>query len=636
MSSLATIGAQFESEHLVMNRWPGGLGLAGGTGSVAVEVGAFFVVLTVGVSVFLYPPAVEAQGSADFVRHPMEVRHHVQVPLRDGVHLSADVYRPPSGGPHPAVFTHTPYNNNSERTLEVAWSYVRRGYAYVITDARGRHDSEGEFFPYRDDGRDGSDVMDWIAEQPWSNGRIVTLGGSYTGKNQWLMAREGNPHHEAIVSYVSGAHEFLDGARFNGVPKLDLRYTWIMGMDGRVNQDRSEWRWDRLMWELPLVTLDAEGGRDIPAWRDLMRHDSLDAFWHPSGVLPEEYEGFDIPSFSVTGWYEGQLKGAVQHYTNATLTADDPDEHTLIVGPWLHGVNRDRVIGERDAGPDAIIDLDGIRDAWMDHRFLGRPGPDLPQVAYFVPGRNVWRGAERFPVPGTQFTEYYLDSGGQANTLAGDGRLENGSPGSGPPDRYSYDPKNPVLSVSSRTSGARGGLPQGSVDNRAVETRSDVLVYTSETLSEGLEVTGPVRARIYFSTDVEDTDITVKLLDVLPDGRAHNITEGIARAKYRNSYRSPDPLEPGEIYALDVELFPTSNWFAPRHRIRVEVSSSDFPNFARNLGHINSDTGSEIRAARTQIHHSPEYPSHIVLPVVPEGATVPWSPNGAVSRSEHP
>lgn len=595
---------------------------------------ALGTLLAAGAAAGLEPLPLHAQGAdSPLQQHPMTVRYHVQVPLRDGVHVSADVYRPQEDGAYPTVFTHTPYNNNSDRTLEQAWSYVRRGYAYVTTDARGRHDSEGRFFPYRDDGPDGSDVMDWIAEQAWSDGRIVTLGGSYTGKNQWLMARERNPHHTAIVSYVAGAHEFLDGARFNGVPKLDLRYTWIMGMDGRVNQARSGWRWDRLMWELPLLTLDAAGGRDIPAWRQLMAHDSLDAFWRESGLEPDEYGGFDIPSFSVTGWYEGQLKGMVQHHVNAVRTAENAADHVLIVGPWLHGVNRDRVVGERDAGPEAMIDLDGIRDAWMDHRMLGGSRPDLPRFAYFVPALNQWRAAGAFPVPETRFTEYFLDSGGHANTLAGDGRLRTDAPGSGTPDAYTYDPRNPVPSVSSRTSGARGGLPQGSVDNRAVETREDVLVYTSEPLQAGTEVTGPVTAVIHFSTDVEDTDITVKLLDVYPDGRALNITEGVARAKYRSSYERPEPLRAGEVYRLEVELFPTSNWFAPGHRIRVEVSSGDFPNFARNLGHMSSDTWSEISVANTRIHHSAEHPSHILLPVVPEGVTERWRPPGTAPRS---
>lgn len=557
---------------------------------------------------------------------PMRIEHHVAVPLRDGVRLSADVYRPLDDGRYPTVLTLTPYDNNGPNEVARAWSVVRRGYVVLTVDSRGRYDSEGDFFPYRDDGRDGSDVMDWVARQPWSDGRVVTSGASYTGKNQWLMAREANPHHRAIVAYVAGSHEFMDGARYSGVPKLDLRYTWIMGMDGRVNQSRTGWDWNRLMWGLPLLTLDEAGGRGVPAWRDLMTHDSLDGFWTSSGMLPADFERFDIPSLSVTGWYEGQLRGAVANHRNAAATSADPARHTLIIGPWLHGVNRNRVVGERDAGPEAIIDLDGLRDAWMDHRMLGAPSPELEPFHYFLPGKNEWRVAGGFPVPATEFVEYYLDSGGNANTLAGDGVLADTRPGAGPADAFTYDPAHPVPTTSSRTSGSRGGLPQGSVDNRAVETRDDVLVYTSAPLPQALEITGPVRARIFFSTDVQDTDITVKLLDVAPDGRALNLTEGVARAKYRDSFERPEPLDTGQVYGLDVELFPTSNHFPAGHRIRIEVSSSDFPNFARNLNHMDSDTGSRIVVAHTRIHHTAEYPSHVLLPVVPAGATERWRP----------
>ena len=297
----------------------------------------------------------------------------------------------------------------------------------------------------------------------------------------------------------------------------------------------------------------------------------------------------------------------------------------LVIGPWLHGVNRNRVIGERDAGPQAIIDLDRVRDRWLDHQMLGAPAPDYARFLYFVPIKNEWRAAAAYPVPGTEFRPNYLESQGRANTLLGDGVLRM-QPGSGRADEYTYDPRNPVLSQSSRTSGARGGLPQGSVDNRAVETRADVLVYTSAPLTEGMEITGPVQAKIYLSTDVPDTDITVKLLDVYPDGRAHNLSEGIARAKYRTSYSAPEPMVAGQVYELTVELFPTSNYFEAGHRVRIEVSSSDFPNFARNLNTMDSDTGTEMRTARTRIHHTRQYPSHVVLPVIPAGASRPWQP----------
>ena len=573
--------------------------------------------------VLLVAPRLGAQQAV--LDYAMDVRYDVRVRMPDGVHISVDVFRPRDDVKHPTVFSLTPYNNDSEGTLDQAWNYVRRGYAYVVGDVRARYDSEGaEFVPYRHDGKDGSAIMTWIAQQSWSNGKVATHGGSYLGKNQWVMARENNPHHAAIVSYVAPADDFHDGTRYNGVPKLDLMYTWSMGMDGRVNQTRTGWNWGRIMRGLPLHTLDEKAGRNVPFWREQMEHDRLDDFWIPV-QMTGFYDRFDIPTFSVTGWYEGQLKGQVQNHVETVRRSKRPQSHMLVIGPWLHGVNRNRVIGERDAGPEAIINLDRVRDSWLDHQMLNAAAPGYERFLYFVPVRNEWRAAGAYPVPGTQYRSFYLDSRGKANTLLGDGVLQ-AEAGSGRADEYTYDPRNPVQSQSSRTSGARGGLPQGSVDNRAVETRADVLVYTSEPLGAGLEITGPVRAKIYLSTDVPDTDITVKLLDVYPDGRAHNLTEGIARAKYRKSYSAPEPLVAGQVYELEVELFPTSNYFEAGHRVRIEVSSSDFPNFARNLNTMNSDTGTEMRTAHTRIHHTKQYPSQIILPVIPEGATRPWKP----------
>jgi len=585
---------------------------ASASGSLALRV------VAAACTAAMVTPIAAAQTPADY---PMVIRYNVRVPMNDGVRLSADVYRPRGEAPRPAILELTPYSNNSASSMTEAWRFVKRGYAFVTVDARGRYDSEGEFTPYRHDGKDGAQVMTWITRQAWSNGKVATMGGSYLGKVQWQMAKERHPAHAAIVSYVSPADDFHDGSRFNGVPKLDLMYTWMMGMDGRVGQSSAGWEWAKVMRGLPLNSLSEAVGRDVSYWRLAMEHDRLDDFWGPV-QMRDSYGTFDIPSFNVTGWYEGQLKGQIQNYLHVAKAA--PAKHMLVVGPWLHSVNRHRVVGERDGGPDAIIDLDGLRDRWLDARMLGAEPPALPHVLYFLPVKNEWRAAAAWPIPGTQFAKFYLESGGKANTLFGDGLLRQDRPGAGPADQFSYDPANPVPSVTSRTAGARGGLPTGPVDHRAVETRADVLVYTSAPLATGMEVTGPVSAVLYFATDVDDTDLAVKLLDVAPDGRSLNIAEGIARAKYRTSYSDPEPVLPGRVYPLTVELFPTSTFFEAGHRIRIEVAGSDFPNFARNLNTMNSDTGTETRIARTRIEHSAAHPSHIVIPIVPAGASAAW------------
>jgi uncharacterized protein len=484
---------------------------------------------------------------------------------------------------------------------------------------RGRFDSEGEFVPYRNDGKDGSDIIDWIARQEWSDAKVATTGGSYGGKNQWMIAKENNKHHVAMMPTVAPADEFHDGVRYNGVPKLDLMYTWSMGMDGHEAQPRQNWNWAAAMRNLPLVSLDSVVGRVVPWWRELMTNDAMSEFWEPVQIRGN-YEKFSIPSFNVSGWWDGQLKGALQGYTNAVRTGNTAD-HVMIIGPWPHGVNRTTTWGELDYGPTAVIALDSIRDAWLDARMLGKPKPDLANVMYFLPGKNEWRKVTAFPIPQTQFTQFFLDSQGKANTLNGNGVLKRGAPGTGQPDEFVSNPADPVTTVSSRTSGARGGLKVGPVDHRALEARSDVLVYTSEPLREGVEITGPVKATIHFSTDVPDIDIAVKVLDVYPDGRALNLTEGIARARFRNSYSKPELLEPGKVYSLEVELFPTSNYFQPGHRIRIEVAGADFPNFARNLQTgKNNETTTEMRPARIRIHHTRTNPSSITLPIVPASA----------------
>lgn len=567
------------------------------------------------------PDAILAQQEG-FTEYPLVARYDVRIPMEDGVELSADIYRPDNDGQHPTIFSLTPYNNNSDRAMEEAWSWVRRGYAFVNVDVRGRYDSEGDFDAWRHDSEDGSAVMSWIADQPWSNGEVATIGTSYRGMNQWLMAKQNNPHHAAILGYVAPADGFFDLVRWEGVPKVDLIYTWLMGMYGRVNQSRAGWDWQAVTRNLPLHRLDAVAGRREPTWRNWMTHDSLDAYWEPL-QMTGTYDRFDIPSFNVTGWFDGQVQGVTKHFRAAVRTGD-PSLHRLIIGPWLHGVNRNRELGERDYGPQAIIALDSIRDAWIDHRMLGAPAPDQPPVLYFLPVKNEWRTARGWPIPGTDSIRFYLDSDGGANTLLGDGTLRRGMPGNGPADHYTYDPSNPVPTLSSRTAGARGGIAQGSVDNRAVETRQDVLVYTSPPLDEGFEMTGPIEATIYVSTDVPDTDITVKLLDVYPDGRALNLSHGIARAKYRNSFRHPEPMQPDSVYGLTVTMYPGSNYFEAGHRVRVEVSSSNFPNLGRNLNHMDSDTGTEIHTADVRVFHTEQYPSHILLPLIPEETTEPW------------
>ncbi len=565
-----------------------------------------------------------------YAPYPLEAQYHVPIPMRDGVRLSADIYRPVDNEKHATLFELTPYNNSwpTPQTLTTtpttvggvmgdAWHFVKRGYAYVVVDVRGRYDSEGMFDPWRRDGEDGSDVIAWIARQPWSNGKVATIGASYTGWNQWLIARQQNPHHVAMLPYVGPSNAFTEIIRMNGAPNLDILFSWAATRYGRVGGGEDV-NWMEIMKQLPLDSLTEKIGRSVPFWREWMERDRVDEYWEPM-QMEGHFDKIKIPTFTVTGWWDGQAFGATNAYVNLMRTGVDPSDHMLIIGPWLHAVNRQTDLGEREFGPQAIMELDRIRDEWLDHHMLGKPRPDLPNVMYFLTVKNEWKTASTWPTPQTEFTEFYLESGGGANTLFGDGVLRRGTPGQGRADEFTYDPMNPVIGVATRDGGASSGLRQGPVDSRSVETREDVLVYTSEPLAEGMEVTGPVKAKIYFSTDVPDTDITVKLLDVEPDGRALELSDGIMRARYRNSYSEPELLEPGRVYSIEVPMYPVSNYFKAGNRIRIEVSSSNMPLYGRNLNTgKSSETTTEYRVAHTKIHHTPQYASHIHLPVIPD------------------
>ncbi len=576
-------------------------------------------------SVELITAALVSAQSAAFAPYPIETQYHVLIAMRDGVRLSADIYRPTDGESHPVLFELTPYGNSSSSpfvgSVESAWPFVKRGYAVVVVDVRGQYDSEGTFDPWRRDGEDGSDVIAWIARQPWSNGKVATIGASYTGWNQWLIAKQQNPHHVAMLPYVGPSNAFTEIIRMNGAPNLDILFSWAATRYGHVGGGEDV-NWMEIMMQLPLDSLIEKIGRSVPFWREWMERDRVDEYWEPM-QMEGHFDKIKIPTFTVTGWWDGQAFGATNAYVNLMRTGVDPSDHMLIIGPWLHSVLRRGVkpikLGEREFGPQSIIPLDDIRFRWLDHHMLGKPRTDLPNVMYFLTVKNEWKTASTWPMPQTEFTEFYLESGGRANTLFGDGVLRRGTPGQGRADEFTYDPMNPVIGVATRDGGASSGLRQGPVDSRSVETREDVLVYTSEPLAEGMEVTGPVKAKIYFSTDVPDTDITVKLLDVEPDGRALELSDGIMRARYRNSYSEPELLEPGRVYSIEVPMYPVSNYFKAGNRIRIEVSSSNMPLYGRNLNTgKSSETTREYRVAHTKIHHTAQYPSQMLLPVIPK------------------
>lgn len=553
----------------------------------------------------------------------------VKVPMRDGIRLSADIFLPKGPGPFPAIFNMTPYGTdpNQDQLRNAIAPYVESGYVYVAVDVRGRYDSEGEWYAHPAEERfDGSDVIDWIAGQTWSNGKVATLGHSYSGWNQWLIAQECNSHHFAMISSGSPTNLFVDWPNLDGVLSLQPIATWALGMMyGRGNETEAPepaLSWKEALWHLPISNLDElMSGRKIAFWQDWLTRDSLDEYWQTL-QMDGRYVRIQIPTFNVSGWYDARLKGQVNAYLKVKAESSIPGSHMLIIGPWLHSpMGTAPKFAMRDFGPQGNLALPKLHIEWLDHIVKGASKPALDGVLYFLQGANEWRQASQWPLADTRFTDFYLQSGGSANTLHGDGRLDTGQPQTCISDQFTYDPSNPVPTNWSPTR-AEGILPKEPQDSRSVEEREDVLVFSTGPLTEGLEVTGPVQATIYFSTDVVDTDVTVKLLDVDPQGVAFQLTYGIARARYRNSYEKPELLVQGEVYAVDVELQPTSNFFPEGHSIRIEISGSNFPFYARNLNTgANNCITTEMKIANTRIWHGPDHLSRIVLPVIPQGSS---------------
>lgn len=548
-------------------------------------------------------------------RYEARLLHDCRVPLRDGTAVSADVYLPRARGPHPTVYQWTPYESTRDRF--VAWGvwFAQRGYAAVIQDVRGRYESGGEFTPYVRDGEDAFDSLDWAAAQPWCNGRIGTWGRSYGAIVQWQLAPLGHPSLVCMAPHVIMDDYFADchyvGGAFQLALSLGAALIWTTSLSAvTLEPARELFLNQRTLRHLPLLDLDVESiGREVPFWREWLEHPTNDDYWRR---IRHDVEGTSVPVFQQCGWYDA--------YAGATMRTfgrlDAPQR--VLMGPWTHEEEVDRSLGDLDFGPEAerFVRDDELR--WYDHwlRELDTGLLEEPPLSLFVMGAGEWRREHEWPLPGTEPTPWYLRRGG---ALA----LEPPGPGE-PPDRYAYDPTDPVPtlggnnSLLTMTRGSDVPVVPGPVDQRALEGRDDVLVYTGAELGEDVEVTGPIEAVLYAASSARDTDWIVRLTDVHPDGRSIFLAEGIVRARYRAGDERTEPLEPGEVAEYRIRLYPTSNLFRRGHRIRVDVTSSSFPRFSRNLN-TGEDvgTGTRIEVARQTVLHTAEYPSHVVLPVVP-------------------
>jgi putative CocE/NonD family hydrolase len=562
---------------------------------------------------------------------------NVMVPMRDGVKLATDIYRLEGAAPTPVLVARTPYSKDHMVAAGDIFDILRAvqaGYTVVAQDVRGRYASEGTFNPHVQETDDGIDAFAWAAAQHWSNGVLGTFGGSYLGATPWLPAREQPPALRAMAPSItfSDGHE---GCSYQGGAKVlhDLR--WVVAdivpaeIERRISRGEKPLESeiplnvDTVLTEIPLATHPLI--REYAAfYLDWLAHPTADDYWLASSPQAG-YEQISVPALNVSGWYDIFLWSTFQNYMGMKQrggTEEARRNQRLIIGPWTHG-NFGGSFPEREfgwGGSAAAIDLPGIHLRWFD-RWLKDVDNGIdqePPVMIFVMGVDEWRNEADWPLPDTQYRPYYLHSGGRVSVLYGDGVLSSEPPGDEPPDLYLYNPLRPVPTVGGQVI-LPGGNAMGPRDQREVELRDDVLVYSTPVLDQAVEVTGPIELCLFVASSAPDTDFTGKLVDVYPDGRAIILTEGILRVRYRNSFTEPELLEPGTVYELWLNLWATANVFLPGHRIRLEVSSCNFPRFDRNSntgGEIASETVDQYQPAINGIFHDTAHPSRLVLPII--------------------
>ena len=621
---------------------------------------------------------------------PYDVRleKSVMVAMRDTTLLSTDVYFPDGvSGRLPVVMIRTPYDKahfrvpveegreplSSGPVDRDAWVYYHwqaqffaaHGYIVVVQDHRGRFESQGEFFRYQgQDGEDGYDTIEWIIRQPWSNGKVGTIGCSYLSETQHMLASRRHPNHTAAIA-EAGSSSYGAGGVWNfafsryGATELAAALSWNYRRSGHFGYgppphvDLQQWyagpfarayrhqpvtkAWDQLADEgriakalqtLPVIqAMAALGEGPIPSgFEDWLRHtaDPTNAYWDRQGMI-DEADRFDTPTLHINGWYDITPNATLKLFELFAANAQSDrarDNQYLVMTPTSHCghpyATRQTTVGDRTVG-DAFVDFPAVYLAWFDDWLKGEDTGirRMPKVSSFAIGADAWRTAKQWPLPGTQKVRWYLHSTGRANSRQDDGRLSLTPPTAAAQDSYVYDPMKPTPSHGGSICCTGGLYKEGAVDQRPIEQRKDVAVYTSDVLLEGVEVVGPLEAVLYVSSSAKDTDFVAKLVDVQPDGTAYILQEGILRARWREGLDRKVFMRQGEVYELRVDMEATHNYFAPGHRIRLDISSSSFPRWDRNLntGGSNFDESEPVVAVNS-IHHSPAHPSHVVLPVV--------------------
>ncbi|HKE29203.1 MAG TPA: CocE/NonD family hydrolase [Bryobacteraceae bacterium] len=540
---------------------------------------------------------------------------HVPVRMRDGVHLYANIFLPGDKAKMPAILVRTPYGK-WETLLPNYQGLLDHGYAIVVQDVRGRYESEGTFQPFTQEPADGDDTINWIARQPWSDGKVGMSGGSYLGIVQWKAALLNNPHLKALFPVVSGYDDYRD--RFystGGAFKLGNRLEW---MSENLHVPGYHPDFSQYVLHLPLRTADfAATGRESDMYQQALAHPAFDSFWHGISVK-EHLDRVRVPAFAVGGWYDNYAQSDLEAF--AALRKNS-GLNRILIGPWPH--NMSILFEGVDFGPESKVPIGALMIEWFDQWLMGKDTPlvSQPPVKIFVMGADRWRDAGAWPPEQARARDFYLESAGNANSLSGGGALDESASRTGSrrdiADRFVFDPRDPVPTRGGSVCCNPRVFPWGPMDQRPVEQRPDVLVYTTHPLRQDVEAVGPVKAVLYVSTTARDTDFTAKLVDVFPDGTARNLTDGILRLRYRNSLEHAEMAVPGQVYQITVDAGVTGNVFLRGHRIRLEISSSNFPRFDRNpnTGTPVANETKPTKATQT-VYHDQQRPSRLVLMVM--------------------
>ena len=585
----------------------------------------------------------------------------VMVPMRDGIRLATDIYRPKGEGKYPIVFSRTPYNFNTwvdgkmgTGPLQAAFEAVSRGYVYVVQNERGRFFSEGEWDILGTPITDGYDALEWMSKQKWSNGKVGLIGCSSTAEWQMAVASQNHPALAAMVAQGFGAGvgrvgKFMEqGNWYRGGAQQMLFTSWLYGTQhdkmapilpkGIQQKDllRIQKFYDmapempKVDWALGLKHLpvqdiikNAQGADGI--YEKMIVRKPNDPAWFNGGLYHDNMS-LEVPAYWFVSWYDVSSAPNIALFNqvrNAAKSKNVADNQYLVIAPVLHcsykRATENTIVGERSVG-DARLNYDELTWGWFD-MLLKEQQNDFkatqPRVRYYTMGSNKWQQAESFPLPNTEIKDFFLASAGKANTRNGDGALSLTPPSKDNPDAFTYDPMNPVGSYGGNVCCIGNAVQGGSFDQSQMELRNDILVYTSEALAEGVEITGFIESTLFVSSTGLDTDVTIKLIDVYPDGKAYNLDETIQRLRYRDGYDKEVFMEKNKVYKVDLTPMVTSNYFPAGHKIRIEVSSSNFPRFDRNLntGGNNYDESKGI-VVENKIHHSKQYPSVIKLPFI--------------------